>query len=165
MDKNEERDSSLVARCDTCCRVKAIHMEPAGLLQPLSVLEWKWEEVSMDFITGLPTTRKGNDSIWVIVDWLTKSAHFIPVKNSYRPPEYADLYMAEIVKLHGIPKTIISDRGPQFTAHFWESMHKSLGTSLVRSTSYHPQTSGQTERLNQVLEDMLRACVLSSRGS
>jgi len=119
----------------------------------------------MDFITGLPTTRKGNDSIWVIIDRLTKSAHSIPVKNTYRPPEYADIYMAEIVKLHGIPMTIISDRGPQFTTHFWERMHKSLGTSLIRSTAYHPQTSGQTERLNQVLEDMLRACVLSSKGS
>jgi len=140
-------------------------MKPAGLLQPLSVPEWKWEEASMDFITGLPTTRKGNDSIWVIVDRLTKSAHFIPVKTCYRPPEFADLYMAEIVKPHGIPKTIISDRGLQFTAQFWERMHKSLGTSLVRSTAYHPQTSGQTERLNQVLEDMLGACVLSSRGS
>jgi len=139
-------------------------MKPAGLLQPSSVPEWKWEEVSMDFIIGLPITRKGNDSIWVIIYQLTKSAHFIPVKTRYRPPEYADLYMAEIVKLHGIPKTIISDRGPQFTAHFWERMHKSLGTSLVRSIAYHPQTSGQTERLNQVLEDMLRACVLSSKG-
>jgi len=116
--------AAYVARCDTCCRVKAIHMKPAGLLQPLSIPEWKWEEVSMDFITGLPTTRKGNDSIWVIIDRLTKSAHFIPVKNTYRPPEYADIYIAEIVKLHGIPKTIISDRGPQFTAHFWERMHK-----------------------------------------
>jgi len=72
----------------------------------------------MDFIIGLPTTRKGNDSIWVIIDRLTKLAHFIPVKTRYRPPEYTDLYLAEIVKLHGIPKTIISDRGPQFTAHF-----------------------------------------------
>ena len=96
---------------------------------------------------------------------LNKSAHFIPVKTRYRPPEYVDLCIAEIVKLHGIPKTIISDRGPQFTAHFWERMHKSFGTSLVRSIAYHPQTLGQTERLNQVLEDMLRACVLSSKGS
>jgi len=163
--KMKKEIAAYVARCDTCCRVKAIHMKPAGLLQPLSVLEWKWEEVSMDFITGLPTTRMGNDSSWVIIDRLTKSAYFIPVKNTYRPPEYADMYIAEIVKLHGIPKTIISDRGPQFTAHFWERMHKSLGTSLIRSTAYHPQTSGPTERLNQVLEDMLRACVLSSKGS
>jgi len=140
-------------------------MKSEGLLQPLSVLEWKWEEVSMDFITSQLTTQKGNDSIWVIIDRLTKSAHFIPVKTRYRPPKYADFYLAEIVKLHGIPKTIISDRGPQFTAHFWERMHKSLGTSLIRSTAYHPQTSRQTEELNQVREDMLRACVLSSRGS
>jgi len=110
--------AAYVARCDTCCRVKVIHLKPARLLQLLSVLEWKWEEVSMDFIMGLLTTRKGNDSIWVIVDRLTKSAHFILVKTRYRPPEYADLYIAEIVKLHGIPKTIITYRPPQFTAHF-----------------------------------------------
>ena len=84
--------AAYVARCDTCCRVKAIHMKPAGLLQPLSVPEWKWEGVIMDFITGLSTTQKGNDSIWVIIDRLSKSAHFIPVKNTYRPPEYADIY-------------------------------------------------------------------------
>jgi len=86
-------------------------MKLTGLLQPLSVPAWNWEEISMDFIIGLPTTRKGNDSIWVIVDRLTKSAHFLPVKNAYRPPQYVDLYIVEIVKLHGIPKTIISDRG------------------------------------------------------
>jgi hypothetical protein len=89
----------------------AIHMKPAGLLPPLSVPKWKWEEISTDFITGLPTTQKGNDSIWVIVDRLTKSVHFIPVKTDYRPPEYANLYISQIVRLHGIPKVIISDRG------------------------------------------------------
>ena len=141
--KMKKEIAAYVARCDTCCRVKVIHMKPAGLLQPLSVLDWKWEEIIMDFITGLPTTKKGNDSIWVIFDRLTKSTHFISVKTQYRPPEYADLYIAEILKLHGIPKTIILDRGLQFTTHFWEQMHKSLGTSLVRSTAYHPQTSGQ----------------------
>jgi hypothetical protein len=96
----------------------------------------------MDFITRLPTTQKGNDSIWLIVDRLTKSVHFIPVKISYRPPEYADLYIAQIVRLHGIPKTIVLDRGPQFIAHFWEHLYKGLGTSLFHSTTYHPQTSG-----------------------
>jgi len=110
--KMKKEIAAYVAHCDTCCIVKARHMKPARLLQPLLVPEWKWEEVSMDFITGLPTTRKGNDSIWVIIDRLTKSAHFIPAKNTYRPPEYADIYIAEIVKLHGIPKSIISDRGP-----------------------------------------------------
>jgi hypothetical protein len=92
----------------------------------------------MDFILGLPTTQKGNDSIWVIVDHLTKSAHFLLVKTTFRPPKYAERYIVEIVRLHGIPKTIVSDRGSQFTAHFWEHLHKCLGTSLVRSTAYHP---------------------------
>jgi transposase InsO family protein len=119
----------------------------------------------MYFITGLPTTQKGNDSIWVIVDRLTKSAHFLPVKTAFRPPQYAEKYIAEIVRLHGIPKTIVCDRGSHFTAHFREHLHKGLGTSLVHSTAYHPQTDGQTERVNVVLEDMHRACVLSSRGS
>jgi hypothetical protein len=86
-----------VARCDTCCRVKALHTRPAGLLQPLSVPDWKWDDISMDFITGFPTTMKGNDSIWVIVDCLTKLAHFLPVKNAFRPPQYAEKYIAEIV--------------------------------------------------------------------
>jgi hypothetical protein len=120
-------------------------MRPAGLLQPLAVPDWKWDDISMDFITGLPTTPKGNDLIWVIVDRLTKSAHFLPVKTTFRPPQYVKKYIAEIVRLHGIPKTIVSDRGSQFTAYFWEHLHKGLGTSLVRSTAYHPQMDGQTE--------------------
>jgi hypothetical protein len=119
----------------------------------------------MDFITRLPITQKGNDSIWVIMDRLTKSAHFLSVKTTYRPLKYADIYIAEIVRLHGIPKTIVSDRGTQFTAHFWEQLHKGLGTKLVHSLAYHPQTLGQTERINQILEDMLRACALLSKGS
>jgi hypothetical protein len=119
----------------------------------------------MDFIIGLPTTQKGHDSIWVIVDRLIKIAHFLPIKIDYRPPQCVEKYIVEIVRLHGIPKTIVSDRGSQFTAHFWEHLHKGLETSLIRSTVYHPQTDGQTERVNAVLEDMLRACVLSSRGS
>jgi transposase InsO family protein len=99
------------------------------------------------------------------VDHLTKTAHFLLVKADYRPPQYAEKYIAEIMRLHSISKTIVSDRGSQFTAHFCEHLHKGLGTSLIRSTAYHPQTGGQTERVNAILEDMLRACVLSSRGS
>jgi len=83
-----------VARCDTCCRIKAIHLKPAGLLQPLSALGWKWEEISMDFIVGLPPTHKGHNSMWMIVDRLTKSAHFIPVRSIYRPSDYAELYFS-----------------------------------------------------------------------
>ena len=95
--KMKKEIAAYVARCDTCCRVKAMHMKPIGLLQPLSVLDWKWEDISMDFIIGLPTTQKGNDSIWVIVDRLTKSAHFLPVKITFRPLEYSERYIAEIV--------------------------------------------------------------------
>jgi hypothetical protein len=163
--KMKKEITAYVARCDNSCRVKSIHMKPAGLLQSLSVTKWKWEEISIAFITGLPITPRGNDSIWVIVDRLTKSAHFLPVKATYRPPKYADIYIAEIVRLLGIPRTIVSDRGTQFTAHFWEQLQNGLGTKLVHSSAYHPQTSGQTERINQILEDMLRAFVLSSKGS
>jgi hypothetical protein len=149
-----------VARCDTCRRVKAIHMKAAGPLQYLPIPTWKWEDIIMDFIVGLPRTAKGFDSIWVIIDRLTKIAHFLPVKVKYPVIAYAELYIARILSLHGIPKTIVSDRGPQFVSKFWKELHKSLGTKLLHSSAYHPQTSGQTERVNQILEDMLRACVL-----
>ena len=149
-----------VAQCDVCQRVKAEHQRPAGLLQPLPIPEWKWEQIGMDFITGLPRTRSGYDSIWVIVDRLTKVAHFIPVKTTYSSNKLAELYLARIVCLHGVPKSIVSDRGSQFTSRFWEGLHEALGTVLNFSTAYHPQTDGQTERVNQVLEDMLQACAL-----
>ena len=149
-----------VAKCDTCRRVKAIHMKTAGPLQSLPIPTWKWEDISMDFIVGLPRTAKGYDSIWVIIDRLTKVAHFLPVKTNSPVTVYAQLYIARILSLHGVPKTIVSDRGPQFVAKFWEALHNSLGTKLLHSSAYHPQTSGQTERVNQILEDMLRACVL-----
>ena len=110
--KMNKEIAAYVARCDNCCRVKAIHMKPAGLLQPLSIPGWKWEEISMDFIVGLPPTQKNFNSIWVIVDRLTKSAHFIPVRTNYRPSDYAELYFNQIVRLHGVPRTIVSDRGP-----------------------------------------------------
>jgi hypothetical protein len=149
-----------VARCDTCKHVKAIHLKAAGPLQSLLIPIWKWEDISMDFIVGLPRTAKGFDSIWVIIDRLTKVAHFIPVKVKYPVITYAELYIARILSLHGVPKTIVSDRGPQFVSKFWKELHKSLSTKLLHSSAYHPQTSGQTERVNQILEDMLRACVL-----
>jgi transposase InsO family protein len=153
--------ASFISKCDICQRVKAEHQRPAGLLQPLQVPEWKWDSVGMDFITGFPRSSRGNDSIWVIVDRLTKVAHFIPVKTTYNSGQLADLYLSRIVSLHGVPKTIVSDRGTQFTSRFWKSLHQALGTKLAFSTAYHPQTDGQTERVNQILEDMLRACVLA----
>ena len=100
-----------VAICDTCQRVKAEHQRPAGLLQPLKIPEWKWEEITMDFIVGLPRTQKGYNSIWVVVDRLTKVAHFIPVNTTYSGARLAELYISRIVCLHGVPKKIISDRG------------------------------------------------------
>ena len=115
----------------------------------------------MNFITGLPRSNRGHDSIWVIVDRLTKVAHFIPVNTTYRGNQLADLYISRIVSLHGVPKKIVSDRGTQFTSRFWKALHEALGTKLAFSTAYHPQTGGQTERVNQILEDMLHACVLS----
>jgi transposase InsO family protein len=115
----------------------------------------------MDFIVGLPRTSLGYNSIWVIVDRLTKSAHFIPIAMTSRVIQYAELYISHIVRYHGIPKTIISDRGSIFVAHFWEQLHECLGTHLIRNSTYHPHTDGQMERVNQIIEDMLCAWVLT----
>jgi hypothetical protein len=149
-----------VALCDMCHRVKAEHQKPAVLLQPLKVPKWKWEEIGTDFIVGLPRTTAGYDSIWVIVDRLTKVAYFIPVKTTHSGARLADRYMSRIVCLHGVPKRIVSDRGTQFTSHLWEKLHESMDTKLNFSSAYHPHADGQTERTNQILEDMLRACAL-----
>ena len=119
----------------------------------------------MDFIVGLPRTQSGYDSIWVIVDRLTKVAHFILVKESYRRAQLVELYMSQIVCLHGVPKIIVSDRGTQFTSRVWKRLHESMDTRLNFSSAYHPQMDGQTERVNQILEDMLRACVLQNNKS
>jgi transposase InsO family protein len=140
-------------------------MKHGGLLQPLRILEWKWDDISMDFIVGLPMTARKFDSISVIVDRLSKSAHFIPVNTKYRVEKYAKIYIARVLCLHGVPKEIISDRGSQFVARFWEQLHVSLRTHLIHSSAYHPQTDGQTERVNEILKDMLRACVMEYQGS
>src|SRR6266540_2758936 len=126
------------------------HLSRIKLGGAATVPEWKWEEISMDFIIGLPRTQSGHDSIWVIVDHLTKVAHFIPVRETYQGPKLAELYMTRIVCLHGVPKKIVSDRGTQFTSRFWERLHDSLDTQLNFSSAYHPQTDGQTERVNQI---------------
>src|SRR3954466_11724617 len=115
----------------------------------------------MDFIIGLPRSSKGHDSIWVIVDRLTKVAQFIPVRTTYQGDQLEDLYMSRIVCLHGFLKEIVSDRGTQFTSRFRKKVQEALGTKLTFSTAYYPQTGGQTERVNQILEDILRACALA----
>jgi hypothetical protein len=114
----------------------------------------------MDFIVGLPRTQAGYDSIWVIVDRLTKVVHFIPVMTTYSGAKLAELYMSRIMCLHGVPKKIVLYRGSQFTFKFWEKLHQSMDTKLKFSSPYHSQTDGQTGRTNQILEDMFRAYAL-----
>jgi hypothetical protein len=142
---------NFVARCLECQQVKAEHRHPAGLLQPHAIPKLKWEVISMDFIVGLPLTPRRHDWIFVVVDTLTKSAHFIPVHTTYQELDIARVFISEIVRLHGIPKNIISDRGLVFTGRFWTSFQEALGTQLNFSTAYHPETDGQTERTNQTL--------------
>ncbi|GJR44444.1 putative reverse transcriptase domain-containing protein [Tanacetum coccineum] len=152
--------ATYVSKCLTCAKVKAEHQKPSGLLQQPEIPVWKWERITMDFITKLPRTPSGYDSIWVIVDRLTKSAHFIPMNEKYKMEKLTRLYLKEIVCRHGVPVSIISDRDPRFASRFWRSLQRSLGTNLDMSTAYHPETDGQSERTIQTLEDMLRACVI-----
>jgi len=161
--KNDIAD--YISKCLTCSQVKVVHQRTAGLLQQLEMPEWKWELITMDFVTKLPTTRKGNDTIWVIVDRLTKSAHFLPMKETFKMEQLAKLYVDRIVSLHGVPLSIVSDRDSRFTSHFWKSFQIAMGTRLNLSTAYHPQTDGQSERTIQTLEDMLRACVIDYGGN
>ena len=114
----------------------------------------------MDFITRLPKTRLQNDAIMVVVDKLTKAAHFIPVKTTHKAANIANIYMKEVARLHGIPKAIVLDEDSKFTSNFWKGLFEGFGTSLNMSTTYQPQTDGQTERVNQVIEDMLRFYVM-----
>ena len=118
--------------------MKAEHQLPSGLLQPVKIPLWKWERVTMDFVSGLSLTPSKKDSVWVIVDRLTKSAHFIPVRTDFSLQKLAKLYVAEIVRLHGVPVSIVSDRDPRFTSRFWQKLHEALGTQLNFSTTFHP---------------------------
>ncbi|GJU65247.1 putative reverse transcriptase domain-containing protein [Tanacetum coccineum] len=122
--------------------------------------QWKWDNITMDFVTKLPKSSQGYDTIWVIVDRLTKSAIFMPMRETDPMDKLARMYLKEVVTKHGIPVSIICDRDPRFASNFWKSLQKALGTSLDMSTAYHPQTDGQSERTIQTLEDMLRACVI-----
>ena len=157
--------ADFVSRCLTCQQVKAEHQKPTGKIQPLPIPVWKWDKITMDFVIGLSRTRRQHDAIWVIVDRLTKSADFLPVSNEDPLDKLAQLYMEEIVRLHGVPISIVSDRDPKFTSRFWSSLQDAMGTRLHFSTTFHPQTDGQSERTIQTLEDMLRACVIEFKGS
>ncbi|KAG8474747.1 hypothetical protein CXB51_031285 [Gossypium anomalum] len=148
--------SEFVSKCLICQQVKAEHQVPSGLLQPVLVPEWKWDRVTMDFVTGLPLTLKKKDAIWVVIDKLTKSAHFIPIRMDYSLDKLAELYISEIVRLHGVPLSIISDRDPRFTSRFWKKLQEALGTKLSFSTAFHPQTDGQSERVIQETEEKVK---------
>ncbi|GJZ37508.1 reverse transcriptase domain-containing protein [Tanacetum coccineum] len=130
------------SKCLTCAKVKAKHQRPSGLLQQPEIPEWKWEKIAMDFITKLPRSSSGHDAIWVIVDRLTKSAHFLEIQEDYSMEKLARLYIDEIVTRHGVQTSIISDRDGRFTSRFWQTMQKALGMRLDMSTTYHPQTDG-----------------------
>ncbi|GJR17801.1 putative reverse transcriptase domain-containing protein [Tanacetum coccineum] len=127
--------------------------------------KWKWERITMDFIMKLPRSSSGYGTIWIIVDRLTKSAHFLAIREDYKMEKLARLYIDEIVARHGVPVLIISDREGRFTSRFWQTLQKAFGTRLFMSTAYHPQTDGQSERTIQTLEDMLRTCVIDFGGS
>ncbi|KAI0500013.1 hypothetical protein KFK09_018221 [Dendrobium nobile] len=157
--------AEFVSRCEACQLVKAEHQRPGGLLQSLPIPEWKWEEVTMDFAMGFPRSRQGHDAIWVVVDRLTKSAHFLPIRQTDSVDRLAQIYVKEIVRLHGVPRVIVSDRDGRFTSRLWKGIQQGLGTKLHFSTAFHPQTDGQSERTIQVLEDLLRLCVLDFSGS
>nr|GFB88393.1 putative reverse transcriptase domain-containing protein [Tanacetum cinerariifolium] len=131
------------SKCLTCLKIKVEHQRPSGLLQQLEIPEWKWERIAMDFVMKFPKTSSRHDSIWVIMDRLTKSAYFLLMRKDYKKDKLARIYLNEIVASHGVPILIISDRDGRFTYRFWQSMQEALRTQLDMSTAYQPQTDGQ----------------------
>jgi hypothetical protein len=154
-----------VEKCLTCSQVKAEHQKPLGLRQSLGIHVWKREKITMDFMMKLPRTKRGNDAICVIVDRLTKTAHFLAIKEMFDLERLVQLYVDEIVAKHGLLVSIVSDRDSRFTSRFWQSFQKAMGTKLDMSTTYHPQADCLSERTIQTLEYMLRACVIEFGGS
>ena len=135
-----------VERCLTCRMVKVEHQRQHGQLQPLEIPMWKWEQITMDFITKLSRTAKGFEAIWVIVDRLTKGDHFLAIRASSSAEKLADLYICDIVSHHGVSVSIVSVHNVQLTSHFWQKFHEELGTRFHFSTTYHPHTDGQSEQ-------------------
>ncbi|GJR34044.1 putative reverse transcriptase domain-containing protein [Tanacetum coccineum] len=137
--------ATYVSKCLTCAKVKAEHQKPSGLLVQLDIPKWKWEKITMDFVTRLPKTANGYDTIWEIIDRLTKFAHFLPMRENDPMEKLMKVYMKEVVTRHGVPVSIISDRDGRFTSLLWQALHKALGNRLDMSTAYHPKTDGQME--------------------
>nr|GEV66678.1 putative reverse transcriptase domain-containing protein [Tanacetum cinerariifolium] len=153
--------ATYVSKCLTCARVKAEHQRPSGLLVQPAIPEWKWDNITMDFITKLPKSSQRFDTIWVILDRLIKFAQFFPIRENDPLDKLARLYLNIIVARHEIPVSIICDRDGRFTSNFWKSFEKALGTEISMSTAYHRETNGQSERTIQTLKDMLRTCVIN----
>ncbi|GKE29028.1 putative reverse transcriptase domain-containing protein [Tanacetum coccineum] len=152
--------ATYVSKCLACAKVKAEYHKPSSLLVQPVIPVWKWENITMDFVTKLPKKSTRQDTIWVIVDRLTKSAHFLPMRENDSMEKLTRQYLKEIVTRHGVAVSIISDRDGRFASQFCQSLQKDLGTQLDMSTAYYPQTDGQSERTIQTLEYMLRACVI-----
>nr|GEV24809.1 putative reverse transcriptase domain-containing protein [Tanacetum cinerariifolium] len=153
--------STYVSKCLTYAKVKAEHQRPSRLLVQPAIPVWKWDNITMDFVIKFPKSSQGLDTIWVIVDQLTKSDHFLPIRENDPMDKLARLYLNRIVTIHGTPVSIICDRDGRFTSNFWKTFQKALGTNLDMSTAYHPEIDGQSERTIQTLEDMLRACMIN----
>lgn len=153
-----------LSKCQTCQQIKSKSQLSGGLLKPLDIPTQKWECVICDFVVKVSWTQKKDDSIWVVVHRLMKSAHFTPTKSTQTMEYLARLYIDNIVLLHGVPKEIISDWDPLFTSHSWSAFLKAVGMEIKLSTMYHPHTNGQGELTIQVLEDLLRACTLDWGG-
>jgi transposase InsO family protein len=154
------RDTHLyIKTCESCQCNKSSHERPAGLLQPLEIPTKRWATVTMDFIVQLPKTSRGYDMITVFVDKLTKMAHFVPGRTNYAASDVAQQFYDTIFRHHGMPTLLVSDRDPKFTGKFWTELHCLLNVRLALSSAFHPQTDGQTERVNQSLEVMLRAYI------
>lgn len=154
-----KKDVSFIKKCPVCQAIKYPTHKPYGTLQPLPTPEAPWFDISMDFVTGLPPS-KGKTVVWVIVDRLSKFAHFIPLPTHYTAITLASVFMKEVYRLHGLPETIVLDRDPLFVSCFWTELFKQIGTKLLHSSAYHPQTDGQTEVGNRCLESYLRAFVM-----
>nr|GEV80209.1 reverse transcriptase domain-containing protein [Tanacetum cinerariifolium] len=152
--------ATYVRKCLTCAKVKAEHQRPSGLLVQPEIPVCKWDNITMDFITKLPKSPQGYDTIWEIVDRLTKSAIFVPMRETDPLKKLAKLYLKEVVARHGIPVSIICDHDPRFASRFWRTLQKALSTSLDMSMACHPETDCQSEMTIQTLEDMLRACAI-----
>jgi hypothetical protein len=140
-----------IVRCLKCQKVKVEHRHPTGLLEYFSIPEWKWEVVTMDFITKFLRTTKKHDYIMVMVEKFTKYSHFIPVKSMHKEIDIVDIFMHEVARLHGVPKTIMSDKDSKFTLNFWKGLFKVFGKNMNFSTTYHPESNAQIERINQVI--------------